>query len=95
MRVFEHFLLQGGCGIDMISKTWDSATDNAQHGLTKCTVELTSTNPMSGSGLLYVRLRSAPRAPYHPIKGPLGIPQKETYCHLPNLYLLKEPSVTP
>jgi len=40
----------GGCGIDMISKTWDSATDNAQHGLTKCTVELTSTNPMSGSG---------------------------------------------
>eukprot|EP00802_Teleaulax_amphioxeia_P015690 Tamp_15786.p2 GENE.Tamp_15786~~Tamp_15786.p2 ORF type:complete len:159 (-),score=17.46 Tamp_15786:211-687(-) len=41
----------GNCGLDMISKTWDKATDNAAHGITKCTVELTTTNPMTASGV--------------------------------------------
>ena len=41
----------GNCGIDMIGKTWNTVTDQATPGITKCTVERTTTNPMSASGV--------------------------------------------
>lgn len=38
------------CGTDMIAKTYNLATNNASPGEVKCTVTLSTTNPLSASG---------------------------------------------
>ncbi len=38
------------CGVDMIAKTWNKATNNASPGIADCTVALSNKNPISGSG---------------------------------------------
>lgn len=37
------------CGVDMIAKTWNKATNNASPGVAACTVALSTKNPISGS----------------------------------------------
>lgn len=39
------------CGVDMIEKTWNTATNNASPGETTCSVTLSTTNPLSGSAM--------------------------------------------
>lgn len=38
------------CGVDMIAKTWNKATNNASPGIADCTVVLSNKNPIAGSG---------------------------------------------
>lgn len=38
------------CGVDMIGKTWNTATNNASPGIADCTVSLSTKNPIEGSG---------------------------------------------
>lgn len=38
------------CGVDMIAKTWNTATNNASPGIANCTVVLSNKNPIAGSG---------------------------------------------
>lgn len=38
------------CGVDMIGKTWNTATNNATPGIADCTVALSTKNPIQGSG---------------------------------------------
>lgn len=40
------------CGVDMIAKTWNLATNNASPGIVNCDVTLATTNPIAGSGPL-------------------------------------------
>ncbi|KAI8807034.1 hypothetical protein BJ742DRAFT_854659 [Cladochytrium replicatum] len=37
------------CGVDMIAKTWNAATNNASPGITSCTVSNSTVNPISSS----------------------------------------------
>lgn len=38
------------CGVDMIAKTWNTATNNASPGIANCSVALSNKNPIAGNG---------------------------------------------
>jgi len=55
----------GSCGVDMITPTWNIATGNKPPGVASCSVQLTQTNPLSGSGpVCYIRPNSGSQAYY-------------------------------
>lgn len=39
------------CGIDMILRTWNTLTNNASPGVTQCSVEMSSKNPLQAKGM--------------------------------------------
>lgn len=38
------------CGVDMIAKTWNTATNNASPGIADCNVSMSNKNPIAGKG---------------------------------------------
>lgn len=38
------------CGVDLIAKTWNKATNNASPGIASCSVKLSTKNPLTATG---------------------------------------------
>lgn len=41
----------GNCGLDLILRTWNTATNHAEPGVTSCSVTLPKTNPLNENGM--------------------------------------------
>jgi len=55
----------GSCGVDLITKTWNTATGNKPPGEAQCTVDLSTTNPLDdGAPVCYFRPNSGSQAYY-------------------------------
>lgn len=67
------------CGVDMIAKTWNTATNNSSPGEITCSVTLSTTNPLSGSNMqCFHRPNSDIGSPYYVILGVLNTNGKIT-----------------